>query len=766
MNVKPRIALRKTNPGPTCYLTQQQNTRAVALASCRRSRGHLARRGGGETPPPQPPGRRRYSSLLLLLCSTAGVLFAQQGAAAQAGRITAVIARTSISRLHGPRFARAQAANGAGVAWGDVVQTNTAGRARILLADQSILTLGSDSTLRIVKHDAATQQTALELGYGRIRCQVTKLVRRDSSFQLRTPTSVAGVIGTDFGADSSVPGRTTYICMEGTIRIRNADNRVPGYVDCGPGMTTTVSFGEPPSTPVPATQEQLERWKHITAPADPAFAESVVPLGEGQLLSLMGDKTAFPWLPAASAVKPIRWLGLTISGSWRARLENWNWFADGQANNTYSFLQSILRVGISQRRKNLDWYVELAQPSLLALPDNAVAAAPQGDMGLGATYFLANGNSRNAAYLYPAQAFVRLKNLAGGDRNQLTFGRFNFVDGTETVPNNRALAALKQMRIAHRLIGDFAWSVAGRSQDGALLSWKLRSANLTLAAARPTRGVFQVDGLGSLDVGWAYGALTLPTGGGASMGDLRLFGLGYEDARAVTKTDNRPLSFRTGVDKFSRIRIGTFGAHYLHSVATERAGTFDVLFWGAAQTGDWGLQRHRAGAVAVEAGWQPRASRLSPWFRLGYFISSGGGNPSGNEHNTFSPVLPTPRVYARYPFYNQQNNTDVSALVLLRPGPKLALRSEAHALWLTSRQDLWYQGGGAFQPRTFGYSGRPGGGNRGLGNLWDISADYQFSPQWALGFYYAHVWGKGVMRSIYPNGPNSNFGYTELLYRF
>lgn len=36
----------------------------------------------------------------------------------------------------------------------------------------------------------------------------------------------------------------------------------------------------------------------------------------------------------------------------------------------------------------------------------------------------------------------------------------------------------------------------------------------------------------------------------------------------------------------------------------------------------------------------------------------------------------------------------------------------------------------------------------------------------ALNVYYAHVWGKGVIASIYPDGPNAQYGYVELVYRF
>jgi hypothetical protein len=473
-----------------------------------------------------------------------------------------------------------------------------------------------------------------------------------------------------------------------------------------------------------------------------------------------------PQPQSAAAPKPVHWHGLTITGSGRVRAQGWNSFQDVAGDASYGFVESFFRLGIGQARDRWQWQIELNQPTLLGLPKRAVVAAPQGQLGLGGSYFAANDSSQTAASVFPSKAFVRFTGFAGKPANQLTIGRFEFIDGTETRPANTTLAWLKQERIAHRLIGNFAFSDVGRSADGASFAWNQGRANVTLAAARPTRGVFQVDGLGELDVAWQYGALTLATGGGKSSGDLRLFGLGYQDVRAVAKSDNRVAAIRNGADRFSNINIGTFGMHYLHQLDAGSSGTFDWLFWGAAQFGQWGVQSHRAGALAAEAGWQPRQAAWKPWVRTGYAYASGDGNPGDAHHNSFFQVLPTPRIYARFPFYNLENINDAFLMVVLRPSSKVTIRSDARALWLSSRRDLWYQGGGAFQPRTFGFTGRPSGGRRGLANLWDASADYRVSPHWGVGLYYGHAWGKGVLHSIYPKHPNGDFGYTELLYRF
>ena len=162
------------------------------------------------------------------------------------------------------------------------------------------------------------------------------------------------------------------------------------------------------------------------------------------------------------------------------------------------------------------------------------------------------------------------------------------------------------------------------------------------------------------------------------------------------------------------------------------------------------------------------AGRITPATEkvIGYSYGSGDGNPNNSRHSTFFQLLPTPRPYARFPFYNMMNNEDAYGSLNLRPASKLALRTEAHTLRLASASDLWYSGGGAFQPKTFGYTGRPSNGHRGLANVWDLSADYALTRSFSATVYYGHAWGKGVAASIYPKDPNGQFAFLETNFRF
>jgi len=391
-----------------------------------------------------------------------------------------------------------------------------------------------------------------------------------------------------------------------------------------------------------------------------------------------------------------------------------------------------------------------------------VVAAPQGQLGFGGSYYAANNNHTNVANGFVKQAFVNLKHLGPA---ALKVGRFEFFDGAEVKPKDPFLATIVQTRITNRLVSNFGFSAVQRSFDGVQLSLNSGQNNFTFFGARPTQGVFQVKGMDELDVDVYSGAFTRSVNSRRNAASLRVYAIGYIDHRTlVLKTDNRPSAIRSG--DHGRIEMATYGMDYVHVYNAEHAGKFDLVLWGALQNGSWGNQTQRAAAFVTEAGWQLPVKVLQPWFSIGYSYGSGDGNPNNSRHSTFFQLLPTPRPYARFPFYNMMNNEDAYGSLNLRPTSKLALRTEAHTLRLASASDLWYSGGGAFQPKTFGYTGRPSNGHRGLANVWDLSADYALTRSFSATVYYGHAWGKGVAASIYPQDPNGQFAFLETNFRF
>lgn len=476
------------------------------------------------------------------------------------------------------------------------------------------------------------------------------------------------------------------------------------------------------------------------------------------LLAASASPLAAQSPPAASKAGAVR-----VTGSLRTRLELWDWF-EGSADNRYALSGNILRLSLAQTRGDFDWQLELAAPFLLGLPERAIGPAPQAQFGLGATYFAANNGRQNAAMVFPKQGFVRWRGLFGDKTQSLRVGRFEWMDGGEVAPKDPALAALKRDRVNQRLIGPFAWTHVGRSFDGFHYAVNRPKLNVTWVGALATRGAFQVDGWGQLKTGFTTVSATGQTGSAKSAGEWRLSGIYFQDWRHVLKVDNRPLAARQR--DFGNIRLGTFTGHYMHNLQT-RAGSFNALVWAALQTGRWGVLDHRAGAVNIEGGWQPPGlKRLKPWLEGGFAHASGDKNPNDMRHGTFHQLLPTPRPFARTPFYNMMNSDDFFAMLTVRPHQKVAVRSEYHAVRLAERNDLWYAGGGPFQPWTFGFAGRPTGGARSVANLWDVSCDVNVNAHAAFTGYLGHMQGRAAVQRIYPQGGNGNFGYLEFTYRF
>ncbi len=462
---------------------------------------------------------------------------------------------------------------------------------------------------------------------------------------------------------------------------------------------------------------------------------------------------------AQSDSEPLHIGSVDVSGNLRERYESWDWFP-GAGQNAYGYSGSLLTLGFSQKSTHFDWTVDLAAPILLDVPNRAIGPGAQGQFGLGPAYYAYNHNQQYSAMVFPEQAFIRLK----GEHYSLRLGRFQFSDGTEVSPKDPTLAAVKRDRIDQRLIGIFGFSDVERSSDGVQYTYSNGPWNFASMAVIPTRGVFQVDGWGWVKTPYTYTALTRQLTLGKSSAEWRVFGIYYNDDRGVLKTDNRPIAVRR--QDLGAINIGTFGGHFIHAIPTA-AGIVDLLAWGALQTGQWGALTQRSGSGSLEAGFQPDIlAPLHPWIRGGYFYSSGDSNPDDGTHGTFFAILPTPRIYARFPFFNEMNDRDLFAELILRPHKRVTTRSDVHALSLANASDFWYTGGGAFQPWTFGFVGRPSNGKSGLATLYDTSADFQLNRVTTLGLYYGYAQGGAVIASIYPKGHTAQFGFVELNYRY
>lgn len=174
-----------------------------------------------------------------------------QAGGQRAGEVSRLIPAVNIARSGKTIPAAAKTA----VNWEDLVNTLANARARIALDDGSVLNVGSDSSIKVVKHDAGAQQTELELTYGKLRTQAQKIAKPDGKFEVRTPAGVAGVVGTDFFIEYA-NNSMNVIVFEGQVKVCNLGG---ACVLAKAGQMTFVRSGNSsePAPPQQATLDQL-----------------------------------------------------------------------------------------------------------------------------------------------------------------------------------------------------------------------------------------------------------------------------------------------------------------------------------------------------------------------------------------------------------------------------------------------------------------------------------------------------------------------------
>jgi hypothetical protein len=196
--------------------------------------------------------RHPFSAVIaILICLLLAVPVGVSAQVAQsAGKITAVVPIVNV--VHGAQ--QVAASTSQQVFWGDVINTGHLARARVALDDGSVLSVGSDSNLTIVKHDTGEQQTDLDLAYGQVRAKAVKLVKPNARFQIRTPVGVAGVVGTEMVVLFDAAGNMQVICLEGACKVCDLAGVC---VLMKGGEETGIHGNSSPSSPAPVSPANL-----------------------------------------------------------------------------------------------------------------------------------------------------------------------------------------------------------------------------------------------------------------------------------------------------------------------------------------------------------------------------------------------------------------------------------------------------------------------------------------------------------------------------
>ncbi len=344
-------------------------------------------------------------------------------------------------------------------------------------------------------------------------------------------------------------------------------------------------------------------------------------------------------------------------------------------------------------------------------------------------------------------------------------GRMGYTSGAEAPSTVAKIETVKRQRLDARLLGEFEWSIVQRGFDGVRVDYTHPRWKVTGVAVMPTQGGFAYVANTTMTRVLVTGATVSSRPAGPADGaktQVQAVAWHYRDRRSVTQRPDNTGRTAAAVD----VDVTTAGA-VLVGAYPAGPGEADLFVWAAAQGGTWYDDDHRAGAVAVEGGYQWTAAPWRPWLRAGLFHASGDDDATDDEHGTFFPMLPTVRRFAMTTVYGTMNLRDVFVQVQARPRPTIGLRADVRRLDLASSADLWYAGSGATRARgaVFGYAGRPSNGSRRLGTSIEASADWVITPWLSVNGFVARMGGGPVVTGTF-GGDALWFTYLESVVAF
>ncbi|ATX80051.1 FecR family protein [Mariprofundus aestuarium] len=172
---------------------------------------------------------------------------------------------------------------GSGVELKDLVTTLERSRAQVTFVDETVLRIASSSQVEVTEFmfdNSKLQSGSIKMIRGTLRSIVHHTDAGDAQFEVRTPTAVAAVRGTDFF--TIVMGNITrFVCNQGQVEIRNINPGVAGAQMCAIGQTVDVSQGQPPTPPSPTDPKLLDQLIKATDIATPTAGDPSPPQGPG-----------------------------------------------------------------------------------------------------------------------------------------------------------------------------------------------------------------------------------------------------------------------------------------------------------------------------------------------------------------------------------------------------------------------------------------------------------------------------------------------------
>ncbi len=159
---------------------------------------------------------------------------------------------SGVATVAGPEEEPSEVENGTEIYMSDTIETEPSSSVTIELRDGSAIRVGEDSTLKVVdflyREERGINRSLFKLLEGSVRGMLNSLFGEDSEMSFETPTSIAGVKGSDLLVWIE-DGHTLVALNEGRGFVRHRDARFPEVVWLKRGWMIKVAKELPPGKP-------------------------------------------------------------------------------------------------------------------------------------------------------------------------------------------------------------------------------------------------------------------------------------------------------------------------------------------------------------------------------------------------------------------------------------------------------------------------------------------------------------------------------------
>jgi len=205
----------------------------------------------------------RISSILFLFISVVFIFFSSSAsfAAKVVGRALAVKGDVKVTRAERPGEPSKVRVRSR-LYEKDVIETGADSKVKILFNDESVMNISENARVEVVMQErdenTKTNKSVYRLVRGKLRVLVGKISGEKSEYEVRTPTALAAVRGTQFFVWVESAQKTKVFVIDGEVEVENVD--IPGVkIAVTEDLWTLVEAGVPPVEPRPISFEDMKQ---------------------------------------------------------------------------------------------------------------------------------------------------------------------------------------------------------------------------------------------------------------------------------------------------------------------------------------------------------------------------------------------------------------------------------------------------------------------------------------------------------------------------